>query len=160
MVIHRQSTGASLIWNQLFITAKCNNIKYKSWIHRPFEISWATRKTDMMWSSLTLPRKLMAVNPQGSSMQKRPRTHVSLLQSAGPFVRKQLFFVFIAYGSEKWQNNVIRGHIHTCDRHEGGHSRFHIYLPQLLVSWVPKEACATSLTFTLQFYWAGQGEPQ
>lgn len=40
----------------------------------------------------------MAVNPQGSSMQKRPRTHVSLLQSAGPFVRKQLFLSLLLMG--------------------------------------------------------------
>lgn len=39
--------------------------------------------------------------------------------------------VFIAGGSEKWQNNVIRGCVHSHDRRQGDPNWSYIYLPEL-----------------------------
>lgn len=63
-------------------------------------------------------------------------SELQALESGGHLSGSHLF-VFIAGGSEKWQNNVIRGWVHTCERRQGGPSGSRIYLPELPIRFVP-----------------------
>lgn len=67
----------------------------------------------------------------GATLRNVPR-FVSFLQSPGPWRRGHLsqetiYLSSFAGGSEKWQNNVIGGCVHSCDRRQGDSTVLHLF---------------------------------
>lgn len=85
----------------------------------------------------------MAMNPSRSSPQNVPRLTSPSFRAPGPGKQGHLsgshLSVFMAGGSEKWQNNVIRGRVHSCDRRQGDPNWFYIYLSELPIRFVPTQ---------------------